>query len=84
MNKWKMTIDLRGTFHADDMSFIERRDVIVERMRKSRWYKGYNEYDYLPELIDELSETPNESDFDMVWDTIYDIANEDRVWIATR
>ena len=70
-------------FHADDLNFELKRDMIVQRIRATTWFKQYDEYDELPQLVEELADAEDTDAFDSVWDCIYDIADADRVWIAT-
>lgn len=81
---WDRKIRLADVFRNEAMTFEERRDAIVARLRASMWFKGYDEYDELPQLVEELSEVPDADAFDCVWDCIYDVADTDRVWIGTR
>jgi hypothetical protein len=79
---WELTIDVSDVFHDD--VFLVARDGVVQKIRESGWLSWYEEYDELPQLVEELSETENGDEFDCVWDNIYDIADFDRVWIITR
>ena len=80
---WAHKINLRGVFHNDELTFEQKRDTTVRRIRATTWFKDYGEYDELPQLVEELSETESVHDFDVVFDCIYDIADADHVWIAT-
>lgn len=80
---WEHKINLADVFHNDSLTFEERRDAIVRRIRETAWFKGYGEFDSLPQLVEELADTENASEFDGPWEWIYDIADADRVWIAT-
>jgi hypothetical protein len=80
---WEHRVNLADVFHNDDLTFIEKRDVIVARIRASAWFKSYGEYDDLPQFVEELADTEDVDAFDGVWDCIYDITDADRVWIAT-
>jgi len=80
---WKHTLDLRDVFHSDVLSFEDRRDIIVGRIRASSWFKEYREYDDLQMAVEELADTDEVEWFDAVWDAIYDIADADRMWIST-
>ena len=80
---WAHKINLADIFHADDLNFELKRDMIVQRIRATTWFKQYDEYDDLPQFVEELAETEDTDAFDGVWDCIYDIADADRVWIAT-
>jgi hypothetical protein len=66
------------------MTFEQRRDAIVAHLRGTSWFKSKDEYDDLPQIVEELSEVENVTDFDVVWSAIYDEADYDRVWIETR
>ena len=80
---WAHVLKLADVFHNDAMSFQEKRDAIVARIRATTWFKGYDEGDELHMYVEELSDTEDTSEFDYVWDEIYDIADADRVWIET-
>lgn len=80
---WAHKINLADVFHNDEMTFEEKRDAIVRRIRATTWFKDYDEYDDLPQLVEELADAEDTDAFDGVWDCIYDIADADRVWIAT-
>ena len=81
---WESKLRLADVFHNDDMTFEQRRDAIAARIRATRWFKSYDEYDDLPMFVEELAGTEDNASFNAVWDEIYDIADTDRVWIATR
>lgn len=81
MATWLITIDLKDVFHNDDMSFVEKRDEIVSRIRNSPWFQESDVT--LGSVIADLAETENVEDFDFVWNYVYDIADADRVWLAT-
>ena len=81
MPVWHEKIMLGDLFHNEDMSFEQRRDEIVRRLRASRWHDG-EDYE-VESIIEELAETEDEDAFDAVWDLVYDFADEDRVWIDT-
>ena len=77
---WRHKIDLRHVFREERLTFEQRRDAIVRRLRTSAWAVGNPE---VLELADELADTADGDQFDQVWDAVYDQADEDRVWIAT-
>jgi hypothetical protein len=81
---WERKISVADVFHNDAMTFPEIRDAVVRKLRDSAWFKSKDEYDDLPQLVEELAEVEDTSDFDNVWDAIYDEADADRVWITTR
>ena len=81
---WEREISVAEVFHNDTMTFAEIRDAVVQTLRSSAWFKSKDECDDLPQLVEELSDTQDTSDFDAVWSAIYDEADADRVWITTR
>jgi hypothetical protein len=83
MPVWYETVRLSDVFHNEEMTFEQRRDEIVRRLRASSWVKCADDNDVLPNLIDELKNAADVDEFDTVWDVIYDYADADRVWIDT-
>lgn len=81
MADWKYTIKLGDVFHNENMTFIERRDAIVHRIRISPWFKKLDEFDDAVGAVEELSDSENLEDFDIVWAALYEIFNADLVWI---
>jgi hypothetical protein len=80
---WDRKVNLADVFHNEDITFEQRRDAIVTRIRTTPWFKGYDEYDDLPQFVEELADAADAAEFRDPWDCIYDIADADRVWIAT-
>ena len=76
---WSLTIRLGDVFRNAELSFPERRDAIVRRIRRTRWAQDSR----VAELLEELADTSDPDDFDGVWDELYDEADYDRVWIDT-
>lgn len=81
---WDRKISFADVFHNEDMTFEQRRDAIVARLRGSSWLKGRDEFDNIVEAVDGLAGAEDAGEFDGWWDEIYDIADEERVWIETR
>lgn len=78
---WKHKVDVSDIFRNEDLYFEQRRDQIVERLRKSRAIKEETDNGQeLELLVDELAETDDVPYFDMVWHAIYDLA-DDRKWL---
>jgi len=81
---WERRIRVGDIFHNEDLTFEQRRDAIVKRIRASGWIEastyGFGDLDA---LVDELADARDADGFDEVWDAIYDIADYDRVWIET-
>ena len=80
---WAHRVDVSNVFRAEDLTFVERRDAIVSRLRVTAWVKAADEFDELTQLVDELAYAEDPERFDVVWDDIYDLADYDRVWIKT-
>jgi len=84
MTEWLHTVDVSEYFHNASMTFPEKRDAIVATLANSSWLVATDHFSDLYELIVELSETTHPTDFDMVWDSVYDLADFERTWINTR
>lgn len=76
-------IELGDIFENEDLSFPERRDSIVTRIREDQFVLNHDDKDELLGLVDELQEAVDSEDFDQVWDEIYDWADVNLVWIDT-
>lgn len=83
MNRWRERIELGNVFHDDSMEFNQRRDTIIDRIRKSRWFTSSSDESFLTNIVDELANTQSEQEFNYVWNDVYDQADLDRVWIET-
>lgn len=83
---WERHIDLRGVFHNENMTFTQRRDAIVNRLKNTRWYQHADqaEFDGVYDVINELGHAETPEEFDGWWDELYDLADTDRVNIRTR
>ena len=76
---------LADVFHNDDLTFIEKRDAIVARIKATRWHKDADphEFDGLVDIVENLATEESADDFDYWWGELYDLADRDRVWIET-
>lgn len=85
MPRWFETINLSEVWDKDRFNtFEDHRDAIVSKLKESFWYKASDEAcEDLAWLVDELGDVENYSDFNFVFNRIYDVADEDRVWIDT-
>ncbi len=82
---WDRKLNVSDVFRNDAMTVPERRDAIVDRIRRSGWLDGRGCFDDLVELVnDHLAYAEDADEFDAIWDDIYDHADADRVWIETR
>jgi hypothetical protein len=78
---WDRKIDLKGILHNDELTFEQRRDEVARRLRASGWLE--NRDDRLTWYVSELAGAVDATNFDLWFSGIYDIADEERVWIAT-
>jgi hypothetical protein len=77
---WAVRLDVSDVFHNEELTFEQRRDLIVTQLRVSAWHR---DSEMVQELTDELADTQNGDEFDGPWDRLYDEADYDRVWIRT-
>ncbi len=77
--QWRYTLHLEDTFYNDALSYEEARNIIVDRIRSSKFYDATDEK--LMDVIDGLSEADNVTMFDYYWDDFYDWCDEERVWV---
>ena len=61
-----------------------RRDLIVARVRASRWVEATPAPSPLHTCLNYLAEAPDVADFDYWWGQLYYLADDDRAWLATR
>jgi hypothetical protein len=84
---WRETIEVSDAFHDDKLSFDERRDAIVATVKASRWYKradrSAGRTPSLLYVVEALSDSETEDEFDSIWNDLYDMADRDHVWINT-
>jgi hypothetical protein len=78
---WVDQINLADVFHSRALTFKQRRNIVVERIKASDWYR-WNGADFR-RTIAKLAKTRTPEAFDVVWNAVYDYADVDRVWIAT-
>ena len=84
MSRWDHHLNIKDVFYNEGLSFKQRRDEIVRRIRAARWYRDYDGYFLLSDIVDRLAEAEDADDFDDAWDEFYDFADTERVWVATQ
>ena len=82
---WDRRINVADVFRNEDLTFEQRRDAIVARLRKSPWITDRDQdgFDQLGDVVENLATAEGEEEFNGWWDELYDHADYDRVWIAT-
>jgi hypothetical protein len=83
MPVWHLTVNLEPVWGVTGIPFTEKRDRIVHLIRRSGWLNNTLEKALLEELLGELAETPDATSFDGVFRDLYNLADDDRVWIET-
>lgn len=78
---WKHKLDLRDIFHSEAHTFTNRRDIIVARIQRSKFWD--EDDDELTALTEELADAEDAEQFNSPWDALYDWFNANRVWVAT-
>lgn len=78
MAAWRLTIDLRGPWHADPDFTVEARDEIVRIIQDSGWVNPS-----LGWMLVSLAQTTEWQGFDEVFSWIYDLADADDVQLDT-
>jgi uncharacterized Zn finger protein len=61
--------------------FEQTRDAFVKALEGSDWFKRQEEGDELHQLWDEIKDAEDADHFDLCLDGIYDLADEDRIWV---
>jgi hypothetical protein len=77
MPQWNQKIKLGDVWSNDDLSWEEKRDAIIPRLRRL----SDDEFGGLEALLDELAGTDTVEYFDEVWGAIYDYGDDYRIWI---
>jgi alkylation response protein AidB-like acyl-CoA dehydrogenase len=82
---WSRRIDVSDVFHSETLTFEERRNAIVKRLKNTGWYQQADpaEFDGVHDVINELGGAEDAEEFDGWWDELYDLADHDRVYIRT-
>ena len=80
---WDRRLDVSDVFHNDALTFTEKRDAIMHKLRATGWLDDRDMFDGLVLAVDGLADAVDENEFDGWWDEVYGYADYDRVWIKT-
>lgn len=83
VNKWNLSINLDDLWQDPenpDSPPMDRRAQIAERIRASTWRLNTSDYRHFDHLLTMLAD-PDETDPELVWKGLYDLADADRVWL---
>ena len=86
MPVWNRTIrlaDLVGQWEAGELTIPQLAEKVVEIIEKSGWLEETPYPDTLRDHLAALKQAEDPYDYVMAFDRIYDVADEDRVWIET-
>lgn len=78
---WVSTIRIGDVWKNETLTFTERRDAIVARIKATLWYRNADEFSQLHEIVENLAEAADGDEWDGWWDDFYDEADYARVWI---
>ena len=84
MKTWDKTVDIKGILRDEDLTFEEKRDAIVAKVKRSSWYKKQDPADFpvLHQIIEEMQDSDEVEWFDSTLAALYDEADYDRVWLG--
>jgi hypothetical protein len=85
MPHWEYHINIADVWRNDALTFEQRSDAIVARVRANRWFSERNQggFDELGDVVSNLADAADANEFDEWWSELYDQADRDRAWIAT-
>jgi hypothetical protein len=81
MSKWEYTVKLGDVWKNPAMTFEERRDEIVRRLKTSHWYQDVLEDGALETVVSDLAVAEDSAEWDEAWLELYALADWDRAWI---
>jgi hypothetical protein len=78
---WRLTVQIKDLITRDDSDEAASAfgNAVAERLTVSVWYDGNEE---LAMVVEELRASTNIEEVNNALDMMYDLADEDRVWIA--
>jgi len=84
MPQWNITIDVSEIWkNFQDVGFEESVKQIVAKIKESRW-RSITPYPHtFDQLVADLEASTSLDEFNSWWNELYDLADSDRVWIAT-
>lgn len=86
MPHWNRTISLASlvaAWEAGGYTIDELAAKVVERIERSGWLEDTPYPDTLRDHLNRLKQATTAGEYEIAFDRIYDVADEDRVWIET-
>lgn len=86
MPVWNITLrlaDLIGQWKDGDLTIPELAEKVVERIKSSGW-RDITPYPHtFDEVVTNLLSAEDRGEYENLFEEIYDLADQDRVWIET-
>lgn len=86
MPYWALKVDLAPEVEAyklGNLSIEELARKVVDQLKKSGW-RAFSPYPHTwDDTIDRLLQVETAGEYDAAFEYIYDLADQDRVWIET-
>jgi hypothetical protein len=81
MIPWRYSLDVSDVWKSANLTFDQQKAEIVNRLKRHVWY--FENEELREEVVPGIAAATNVYEFDKWWDILYDLADEDRVWVAT-
>lgn len=86
MPHWALTVNLAGEVEAykrGDLSIEELARKVVDKFKATNW-RAFSPYPHTwDDTIDRLLQVETPAQYESAFEYIYDLADQDRVWIET-
>ena len=86
MPNWNLKIDLAPEVEAWKVGAVSIEELarkVVERFKESGW-RAFSPYPHTwDDMIDRLLQVETPAQYENAFEYIYDLADQDRVWIST-
>ena len=86
MPQWNRTIFLTGAvqrWKEGALTIPELAEEVVGRIERSGWLADTPYPDTLRDHLNQLKQATDRAEYEIAFDYVYDVADEDRVWIET-
>lgn len=84
VNTWLVTVDVSDEWkNFQENGFQKSVELIVAKIKESGWRDLTPYPDTFDELLADLENSYDLDEFNGWWNELYDLADSDRVWIAT-
>ena len=84
MRKWEQKLDLTDLWNKDwdDDNINEFGEIVAKRLQKL-WGEYFELELYKCDVIDNFEHVENIEYFDYAMEALYDVADSERIWVAT-